>query len=379
MRVAAGLFALCCAATTALADDGETDRARDGVRVGAALGAGGQGTATYGALELGIDVLWRDVRVGLGARGVWLDGAFRRADWSRGVDAVRVLRHLEARTEHLALAAGALAPSQLGHVADGYRAALDDRLRTGFRGAVTTERLQLGLEIDDVLDPALVGGAARWQLDGPWALHAAAAVDPGLDPDVDLGAGAIAARSALELGGSRFWEGTRRRIELGAALVGEPTDGVGVVGFGRADLEHAGARYTGVVELRAGTGTTGAAFGPLHRLERRGLLDDARTGVGAAVSLGVAAPAGWITASVRARPGLGPLVAASAGAPAGRYLQAAGWIAASRDAAAGAAELRVAWARRLSSALQVARMYATDEMQPAPVWSLTAWFGATTD
>ncbi len=84
------------------------------------------------------------------------------------------------------------------------------------------------------------------------------------------------------------------------------------------------------------------------------------------------------------RPGLGGLGTASAGAPMGRWVQAGGWLAASPRAQAGAAELRVAWARRMFSALQVARMYgsspATDEVMAVPgaAWSATVWFGAAT-
>lgn len=380
MRAAALVIALSCAPAWAdVRADRRDDAPADAVRVGAAIGAGGQGRASYGALELGVDVAWRGVRIGLGARGVWEDGVFRRRDWARAIDAVTLLRHLEARTEHVALAAGALAPAQLAHVADGYRQTLDDRLRTGVRGAVTTAHVQLGLEVDDVLAPVLVGGALAWQLAPPWGLHAGAAVDPTADGG---------ARSALELGGSRRWDTPGRRLEAGAALVAEPRDGLGVLGFGSATLERGHARWTARADVRAGNGTNGAAFGPLHRVERVALLDQARAGVGGGLALSVAAPAGSLGAGVRARPGLGALVTLAGAAPMGRGVAAGGWIAASRDAAAGAAELRVAWARRpglgaLFSVLQVARMYATETnvMAPAtsPSWSLTAWFGATTE
>jgi hypothetical protein len=59
----------------------------------------------------------------------------------------------------------------------------------------------------------------------------------------------------------------------------------------------------------------------------------------------------------------------------GTRVQAAAWAAIGRDDAAGASELRVAWAKRLYSALQAARIYRDD----APVWTVTAWFGATTE
>jgi hypothetical protein len=132
------------------------------------------------------------------------------------------------------------------------------------------------------------------------------------------------------------------------------------------------------LDARAGSGTVGGAFGPLHRLERAQLADT-NNGAGGAVALGAAGRLGWVRAGVRARPGLGMLATASAGAPMGRWVQAGAWFAASSVAAAGAAELRVAWTRRLASALDLARMYDADAMAPAPVWSVTAWFGISAE
>jgi len=77
----------------------------------------------------------------------------------------------------------------------------------------------------------------------------------------------------------------------------------------------------------------------------------------------------------RERPVLGPLFVMGAGAPMGTRVQAAAWAAIGRDDAAGASEIRVAWANRLFSALQAARIYKSD----LPVWTVTAWFGATTE
>lgn len=358
----AGLISILIAASAsaAYAED-------DALSVGAAIGAGGQGSATYGAVELRLDALWRDVRIGLGGRAVWEDGVFRRRDWSRPIDAITLIRQLEARTEHLAIAAGALTPAQLGRVVEQYRVSLDDRLRTGARGSLTTKQLTLGLEIDDVLDPVLIGGAAAVQLSTPWTIHAATAVDP-------TAPGGVA--SAIELGVAHRWDAKDRRIELGSSLIAEPRAGLAIVGFATGAMEHAGARWSATADVRAGNGTNGAAFGPLYRVERIDLYERARTGVGAGLTTAVAAEAGWVSATVRARPGLGPLGSLSAGAPANRWVQAGAWIAVTPDAAAGAAEVRVAWARRLYSALQLARMYETDEMTAVPSWSATAWFGA---
>jgi hypothetical protein len=172
-------------------------------------------------------------------------------------------------------------------------------------------------------------------------------------------------------------------VDVGGGVVGEPGQGAAALGFAETAIDRAGARWTAGAELRAGTGTVGAAFGPLHRIERATLYAQPRSGVGAAAFAGVAGRAGWVHAELRARPGLGGLATASAGAPMGRWIQAGAWIAASRHDAAGAGELRVAWAKRLASALEVARMYASEPgeqaMTAAPAWSVTAWFAATTE
>ncbi|MGE5187171.1 MAG: hypothetical protein ACM31C_34215, partial [Acidobacteriota bacterium] len=152
--------------------------------------------------------------------------------------------------------------------------------------------------------------------------------------------------------------------------------------------ERAGVRWVARADLRAGTGSTGGLFGPLYRIERLAragelpLWDRARrgelTGVGAGMSAGAFTPAGWLELGARARPGLGPLVVASGGAPMGRSVQLAAWLAASPHDAAGASELRCAWAKRLYSALQIGRIYRLDAM-PSAAWTIVAWFGATSD
>src|SRR5450755_1255868 len=94
------------------------------VTASASIGAGAQGDATYGALELRLDQQWRDAKLGLGVRGVWDDGVFRRSDWSGISDAVTIVRDFEAIDRlddggHLAIAAGVLAPSHIARIADG--------------------------------------------------------------------------------------------------------------------------------------------------------------------------------------------------------------------------------------------------------------------
>lgn len=340
--------------------------ARADVVVGGSVGAGGRGEATYSALELRLDGAWDDrVKLGLGARGVWLDGALRTSDWD-GWPAIRVLRLFEARgtagedgSTTLAVAAGGLAPAELGHVADGYRATLDDRPRTGVRAMAASRRVLAGIEIDDVVDPHLIGGALEIAGDR-WIGCASAAIDPD-------GVGIVEACAA------RRWSRRGARIDAGGGVTGERVEdggGGSILGFVRGALDHAGARWTASAELRAGRGSVGAAFGPLHRIEDQ--LE--RSGLGAAASIGVAGTRGWLRAQARWRPELGALGTLGAGAPAGKYFQLAGWVAATKRDVAGAAELRVTWARHLASALEVGRIYDVDAMDPAPLWTATAWF-----
>ena len=335
------------------------------VGVGAAVGAGAQGEATYGALDLVLTATWPGVRVGLGARGVWDDGAFRRSDWARAADAVTIVRDVEAAYGPVALAAGRLAPAHVGRLADGYRATLDDRWRTGARVAATTDDVQAQAEVDDVLDPALIAGGVRWQLAQPYAVHAAVAADPGHV-------------TAIEAGASRRWQGDQAQLDVGGSAVAEISLGASAAVFGDAAIERGGVRWTARGDVRAGTGSVGGLFGPLYRVERlRDRFDHG--GVGAGLALGAAAHEGWLELAARERPGLGGVVSLGGGAPMGRYVQAGAWAAASRRDAAGAAELRVAWAKQLFSAVQAARFYRFDPMAAAPEWSLTAWFGATTE
>lgn len=346
-----------------------TASAEDALVVGAAVGAGGQGASTYGALELSLDAEWRGARVGLGGRGVWLDGEFRTSDWDDPADAVRAVRLIEIHTpgRTLALAGGALAPISIAHLADGYRVALDDRPRTGARASVTTRIVGAELMVDDVVDPAATGGALMIRVARRWSVRGAALVDPALG------------RSATELALARTWTAERARAELGGGTVYEPGNGASAIVFAAIERDRGRARITGRADLRAGTGTVGGAFGPLYRLERDALWSTADPGIGAGIAAGIAAPRGWIGASLRVRPALPAVIAVSVGAPMGRWLQAATWAAVSGDTAVTAGELRIAWALRLSSALQIARMYDTSMMNPSPIWSVTAWFAAASN
>ncbi len=361
--------------------------ARADVSIGAAVGAGAQGAATYGALDLRFDAVWRDVRIGLGARGVWDDAELRTRDWSGAGSLLTLVRELEAAREvggiRLAVAAGGLAPAHVGHLVDGYRVALDDRFRTGVRvAAQRADDLDVSAELDDVLDPALVALGGRYAMAPPWAMHAALAIDPRA-PAMD-GSHTV---TAIEAGAERRWQADRARLDLGVSVIAELSFGASAAAFADAAIERRGIRLTARADVRAGTGTAGSLFGPLYRIERLAhegrarLWDRAQAGeldgASAGFALGAAASAGWLELGARRRPGLGGLAFASGGAPMGRWVQAGMWAALGTDDAAGAAELRVAWAARLFSALQAARIYRLDAMAPAAVWSVTAWFGAT--
>jgi hypothetical protein len=358
------------------------------VSVGASVGAGAQGAATYGALDLRLDATWPNIRLGLGARGVWDDAEFRRSDWSGPESVVTLVRDFAITRDlngtMLALAVGGLAPASIGNIVDGYRVALDDRFRTGARAAARHEHLDVTLELDDLLDTALVAGGVRYAMAPPWSMHLAFATDPRA-PSMR---GARAA-TALEAGIGRRLEADRARADIGVSVVAELSLGVSAIVFGNAALERGSVRLTARADARAGTGAVGSLFGPLYRIERlahdgrESLWDRARadelSGAGAGFAVGAVVPAGWLELGARTRPGLGGITFVSGGAPMGRWVQAGLWAAVGEDDAAGAAELRVAWANRLFSSLQVARIYRFDAMDPISMWSVTAWFGATTE
>jgi hypothetical protein len=329
------------------------------VAFGAQLGAGAQGPASYSALEARLDASFGHGHIGLGARGVWEDAEFRRDEWNSGWSAVTLVRdvavHGSLGDVDLAAAAGALSPAQVGRIVDGYRVALDDRWRTGVRTALHSARLDAAAEIDDVLDPRLAAAAISTLVTEHWGIASAVAFDPRVAWSGELG---IFHRITAE----------RARIDIGGAMLASP----GGVIYASAELDRANARWTIRADARYGTD---GLFGPLYRIEG---VDDA-TGLGAGASFGVASDRGWLEVGARRRTGLGGIYTATAGAPMNRWLQVGAWAAVARDTAAGAAELRVAWSRSLFSAVHGARMYRFDAMEPAPEWSVVAWFGATRD
>ncbi|HUS28826.1 MAG TPA: hypothetical protein VMZ53_09955 [Kofleriaceae bacterium] len=362
------------------------------VGVGGQVGAGAQGASTYSSVELRLDVAWTHARLGIGVRGVWDDDEFRASDWSSAGRAVTIVRAFEASGRvgetQLGVAAGALAPARVGRIVDGYRVSLDDRWRTGVRAIARGggdggrgDELDASLEIDDVLEPALVGGGVRWQMAKPWGMHLATAIDPG---DERRGAASV---GVVEVGAQRLFEGEGARAELGGSVTAEIMIGAGALAYGSGEIEKWGVTWSARGDVRAGSGAGGSLFGPLYRIERvahdgrMGIVDEAKMrglgGVGAGIAIGARAEAGWLELEARERPAIGPLFVVGAGAPMGARLQAAAWAAIARDDAAGAGEVRVAWAKRLFSALQAARIYR--ESDDAAVWTVTAWFGATTE
>jgi hypothetical protein len=332
---------ICLLSATASADVG----------VIGSVGAGAQGSSTYSALELRLDVTWTRTRLGLGMRGVWDNDVFRTSDWSAPERAITVLRAFETTGKlgdtKLALAAGALAPARLGHVVDDYHVALDDRWRTGVRATARNEVIDGQVEVDDVLDPAVIGGSVHAEF-----LHAAVAIDP--------------ARVAIvEAGVHKTFERDGARSELGASVLAELLEGAGAVAYADGAIDYENITWSARAEVRATTSGI-SPIGPLYRVER---LDDDRHRLGAGLAVGASTRAWWFQLSARDH-----LLAASAGAPMSKHVQAALWAAANGRDAAGASELRVVWGKRLFSALQGARLYRF-EMDPVPVWSLTAWFG----
>ena len=363
---------------------GAPARADNDVVMAGAVGAGAQGETAYSAVELRLDATWPGIHVGLGIRGVWDDTTFRSADWSTPADLLTIVRDVEYVYQldgggHVAVVAGALAPAHVGRLADGYRTSIDDRWRTGVRGAASTRDVDVDLEIDDVLDPALIGASLRYAVAPPWNLHVAAAIDPGTD--------GTHVASAVELGGSRRFEIPTARVDVGGSLVVEPELGVSGVAFADAAIAQENLRWTLRGDVRAGSSAD--LFGPLYRIERLAhagmpsLWDRARMGeldgVSAGASANLATGVSWLELGIRQRAGLGVLAVAGAGATLTRHVQAGLWAAIGAHDGAGVAELRCTWSKRWFSAVQAARIYELDLMDPLAVWSFTAWFGATSN
>ena len=358
------------------------------VSVGASIGAGAQGTSAYSALDLRLDAAWPNVRLGLGARGVWDDAAFRTSDWASPWHAITIVRDAEASYEiadtELAIAAGALAPARVGHVVDDYRVALDDRWRTGVRAAARSERSTSDSRsmTCSIRRSSPAARAGSWLRRGVCTsrsrsirthLRWRARSGPLRSRPASIGAttsrtcgSTPAYRSSASSGSAGRWSRSAMRT-----------------------VEWGGIRWTARADARAGTGSVGSLFGPLYRIERlahddtASLWDRARGGelAGASAGIGIAAaaPVGWLELAARARPGLGGLVVVGGGAPMGQWVQAGVWAAIGERDAAGAAELESRVGEHT-----VQRIASRADLSPrrngaVAVWSVTAWFGAATE
>ncbi len=366
-----------------------------------ALGAGALAGQWYAGSDIRLDTQWRSLQLGIGARFDAVDGRWRSADFSQRRDAVKLLRYARWTQRwddgSLAMAAGNLAPLTLGMVALGYRPSLDLRRRVGAAVRVVNGSTQVESWIDDVLAPSVVAGSLSMAVRASWHARLAIAADLNVDDGV-ANSNQESSQGTVELSLRRLGTVEKLQLQGGAGAVVEPGVGVSAVVFGQAELRVGKLRLSGNADVRAGTGTVGAAFGPLYRLERvaavagqslwtvadRGGLN----GVAAGASLTLARPdLGWVAASLRHRPGLGSLATATFGLPMGPRWQAGAWLAASEAALAGAAELRWQWSSRWWTAAEVARGYglasdmmATDPMLPTRAGSYAAlWAGARID
>ena len=332
-----------------------------------ALGAGALAGQWYAGSDIRLDTQWRALQLGIGARFDAVDGRWRSADFAQWRDAVRVLRYARWTQRwdggSLAIAAGNLAPLTLGTVALGYRPSLDLRRRVGVAARVVNGSTQVEGWIDDVLTPSVLAGSLSVAVRPGWHARLAVVADTGLADVRDH-----TTRGTAEVSLRR--QGTVEQLQLqgGGGAVVEPGVGASAVVFGQAEMRIGAVRVTGNADVRAGSGTVGAAFGPLYRLERVAAVAGQSlwmvadhggfNGVAAGASLTVARPdAGWVAASLRHRPGLGSLATATFGLPMGPRWQAGAWFAASETAMAGAAELRWQWSSRWWTAAEVARGY----------------------
>ncbi len=369
-----------------------------------ALGAGALAGQWYAGTDLRLDTQWRSLQLGVGARFDAVDGRWRSADFAQRRDAVKLLRYARWTQRwddgSLAIAAGNLAPLTLGAVASGYRPSLDLRRRVGAAARVVHGSTQVESWIDDVLAPSVVAGSLSLAVRAGWHARLAIAADVSVagDNGIDSANGSTDSYGTVEVSLRRLGTIEHLQLQGGGGVVVEPGLGASAVVFGQAELRVRKLRLIGNADVRAGTGTVGAAFGPLYRLERasavaghglwivadRGGLD----GVAAGASLTVARPdLGWVAASLRHRPGLGSLATATFGLPMGPRWQAGAWLAASETALAGAAELRWQWSSRWWTAAEVARGYglasdmmAADPMLPTRAGSYAAlWAGARID
>ncbi|MBK7537391.1 MAG: hypothetical protein IPI49_18885 [Myxococcales bacterium] len=397
------------------------------VRGAVAAAAGVRGTSSYQAVEARLEAARPHWRMDLALRGQWHDGRWRREDFTTAAgwaSAVRALEWTGGDAElSAALAAGGLRPAALAQVSDGVAAGLDDARHAGVRARLSTARLELRGEVDDVVAPRLYLASATATL-ARWELVAASAVGTG---------GALrrqdAASLALELAVVRRFEGaapTRRdgpsddrddrgerggpsgerdgdrddrgerdgpseRARLGSGVVVEPRAGVHAVAFAELAAEPRGWHLEVRADVRAGTGSLGTRFGPLALAGGEDEELAAAPALGGGISGRVHGAHGWGEAALRRGPG-GAVVSAHLALAVSERLHVGAWLAADPRRALGAAEARAfagpRWGRWLSgtfAALEVSRLSrvaeeqaASASMLPAPSWAAVLWLGAGT-
>ncbi len=411
--------------------------ARADVDAALALGGGQRGERTYASVEGRLDARWASattsLRLGLAVRGQWDDGRWRRGDFTTAAGLGQLVRYLELWQgsasadpkmpgDEVAVALGGLRPAPLGNVSDGAQVGVDDRYHTGLRARLRQGSLELRGEIDDVFAPELFGAEAGWILPD-WRFAAAGALgwaawgDDLLDEGIErlaLGEGsaspmvpAAPVDAALELSAARrvVREGGEGRVGLG--VVGEPGQGVHAVLFASVDAVTYGVRVALRGDVRAGSGTLGAAFGPLYRAERlQARLAEAEATTGEPGDAEMTSPSGagfsgavalrleherygWFEGGLRARRRGGAVASLHAGAPITEHAQAGAWLAADEQMALLAGEARFFWRAGSFAAVEVSRLLrdrearaevvAPDEVvdvaAPRLGWAVIGWVG----
>lgn len=434
-RVAPVRVALACLAGAGVGAGATPARAEvDGA---VAVGAGQRGAQRYASVEARLDGSWANLRLGLAARGQWDDGKWRRDDFTTAAGWGAVLRYLEWRQDggegddayELALALGALRPAALGQVSDGVKVGVDDRYHTGLRARARAGKLELRGEIDDVFAPQLFGAEVGWLLP-QWRAAAATALgwsawgDDLLDGALDragLGGGAMRPAagsapvdSAVEVSLARRFVRDGGEARLGLGAVGEPGEGAHAVAFAELEAEAEEWRVSLRGDARAGTGSLGARFGPLYRVDRlEARLDDAAPapdpldpvdpppaadlpmeddggrGLSGALALRFERDGlGWFEGTLRARHRRGAIATAHLGAPITEHAQAGAWMALDERRFLLAGEVRAFWRAGSFAAVEVSRLLRDRELDREPGeavtldaaaprlgWAVIAWVG----
>lgn len=429
------------------------------VEAGLAVGGGQRGARSYASVEARLDAAlgkeggsW-GLGLGLAARGQWDDGQWRRDDFTTARGWAAVVRYLEwwrrGSAGELAIAAGALRPAAMAHVSDGAQTGIDDRHHSGLRVRGRAGKLELGGELDDGFAPRLLALEVGWRTDG-WRAAAATAV--GFSPwgadageqvlampaagEADAGAGdpsapALDPEAAVELSLARRFlaggvdddgDGMADEARLGLGVVAEPGAGAHALAFAELWADSETWRVVLRADVRLGTGSLGALFGPLYRLERlerlRGQALDGEprdpmaptdpidpieptdpidpadpgdpgaapamnlsprgAGFAAGLSLRLEHGGGWFEGSLRTRRHGGAIATAHLGLPLTARAQAGAWLAADADHLALASELRAFGRANTFAAVEVSRLLRTRDPRAAELelgWAVVGWVG----